>query len=86
MDNVFSEDRLMNSAYLAEDSSTGQSLRPHTLKQYVGQKPVKGSLNSYIQAALSRRDALDHILLYHPGLHRCLRDGAKHPGDQRPRD
>ena len=66
MDNVFSEDRLMNSAYLAEDSSTEQSLRPHTLKEYVGQKAVKDSLNIYIQAALSRRDALDHILLYGP--------------------
>ena len=66
MDNVFSEERLMNSAYLAEDNSTEQSLRPHTLKEYVGQKAVKDSLNIYIQAALSRRDALDHILLYGP--------------------
>ena len=66
MDSFFSEDRLMNSAYLAEDSSTEQSLRPHTLKEYVGQKAVKDSLNIYIQAALSRRDALDHILLYGP--------------------
>ena len=62
----FSKDRLMNSAYLAEDSSTEQTLRPHTLKEYVGQKAVKDSLNIYIQAALSRRDALDHILLYGP--------------------
>ena len=46
MDNVFSEDRLMNSAYLAEDSSTEQSLRPHTLKEYVGQKAVKDSLSN----------------------------------------
>jgi len=71
MDNLFSEDsfskdRLMNSAYLAEDSGTEQTLRPHTLKEYVGQKAVKDSLNIYIQAALSRRDALDHILLYGP--------------------
>ena len=66
MDNFFSEDRLMNSAYMAEDSSTEQTLRPHTLKEYVGQKAVKDSLDIYIQAALSRRDALDHILLYGP--------------------
>jgi Holliday junction DNA helicase RuvB len=71
MDNFFAEDsfpkdRLMNSAYLAEDSSTEQTLRPHTLKEYVGQAAVKDSLNIYIQAALSRHDALDHILLYGP--------------------
>ena len=68
MDNIFEDgkDRLMNSAYLAEDSGTEQTLRPHTLKEYVGQKAVKDSLNIYIQAALSRHDALDHILLYGP--------------------
>ena len=68
MDNIFEDgkDRLMNSAYLAEDSGTEQTLRPHTLKEYVGQKAVKDSMNIYIQAALSRHDALDHILLYGP--------------------
>ena len=66
MDNFFSEDRLMNSAYIAEDGSTEQTLRPHTLKEYVGQQAVKDSMDIYIQAALSRRDALDHMLLYGP--------------------
>ena len=66
LEDSFSNDRLMNSAYLAEDSGTEQTLRPHTLKEYVGQKAVKDSLNIYIQAALSRHDALDHILLYGP--------------------
>jgi len=60
------EDRLMNSAFMAEDSGMEQSLRPHTLREYVGQQAVKDSLNIYIQAALSRRDALDHMLLYGP--------------------
>ena len=60
------EDRLMNSSFLAEDSAVEQSLRPHTLKEYVGQKAVKDSLGIYIEAALSRHDALDHMLLYGP--------------------
>ena len=60
------EDRLMNSTFLAEDSTVEQSLRPHTLKDYVGQKAVKDSLGIYIEAALSRHDALDHMLLYGP--------------------
>ena len=38
------EDRFMNSSFLAEDSAVEQSLRPHTLKEYVGQKAVKDSL------------------------------------------
>ena len=43
-----------------------QTLRPHTLRDYVGQQAVRDSLNIYIQAALSRHDALDHMLLYGP--------------------
>ncbi len=60
------DDRFMNSSFLAEDSAVEQTLRPHTLRDYVGQKAVKDSLEIYIQAALSRHDALDHILLYGP--------------------
>lgn len=60
------EDRLMTGAFTPEDSQVELSLRPHTLRDYVGQKAVKDSLNIYIQAALSRHDALDHMLLYGP--------------------
>ncbi len=60
------DDRLMTGAYMAEDSSVEQTLRPHTLRDYVGQQAVKNSLDIYIKAALSRHDALDHMLLYGP--------------------
>ncbi len=60
------DERLMNGTYLSEDSAVEQTLRPHTLRDYVGQKAVKDSLGIYIQAALSRHDALDHMLLYGP--------------------
>ena len=60
------DDRLMTGARMAEDSSVEQTLRPHTLRDYVGQQAVKNSLDIYIKAALSRHDALDHMLLYGP--------------------
>ncbi len=60
------EERFMNASYQLEDSAVEQSLRPHTLREYIGQNAVKDSLSIYIQAALSRRDALDHMLLYGP--------------------
>ena len=60
------DDRLMTGSYMAEDSSVEQTFRPHTLRDYVGQQAVKNSLDIYIKAALSRRDALDHMLLYGP--------------------
>ena len=59
------EERFMNAAYQSEDV-VEQSRRPHTLRDYIGQKAVKDSLSIYIQAALSRHDALDHMLLYGP--------------------
>ncbi len=60
------DDRLMNGTFLAEDGAVEQTLRPHNLRDYVGQKAVKDSLSIYIEAALSRHDALDHMLLYGP--------------------
>ena len=59
------EERFMAPGYQSEDL-VEQSLRPHTLREYIGQTAVKDSLNIYIQAALSRHDALDHMLLYGP--------------------
>jgi len=58
--------RLMDTAMQPEEGTLEQSLRPHTLRDYVGQKAVKDSLDIYIQAALTRHDALDHMLLYGP--------------------
>lgn len=60
------DDRIMSGGFKKEDDEQEQSLRPHNLREYVGQKAVKDSLSIYIQAALHRRDALDHVLLYGP--------------------
>ncbi len=60
------EERFMNASYQMEDSAVELSLRPHTLREYIGQNAVKDSLSIYIEAALSRHDALDHMLLYGP--------------------
>lgn len=60
------DDRLMMSSYREEDQEVDVSLRPKTLREYVGQDKVKENLSIYIKAALKRRDALDHMLLYGP--------------------
>lgn len=60
------EERLMTGDFQQEDNALENSLRPHTLRDYVGQEPVKDSLNIYIKAALTRHDTLDHMLLYGP--------------------
>lgn len=41
-------------------------LRPVQLEEYVGQKEIKSKLRLFIQAAIERKDALDHVLLSGP--------------------
>ena len=60
------DDRLVMTGMRKEDEDLDASLRPHHLREYIGQEKVKASLQIYISAALKRRDALDHILLYGP--------------------
>jgi Holliday junction DNA helicase RuvB len=42
------------------------SLRPHRLDHYIGQELIKSNLRILLEAALKRREALDHVLLYGP--------------------
>ncbi|WP_317302839.1 Holliday junction branch migration DNA helicase RuvB [Acidaminococcus timonensis] len=42
------------------------SLRPRRLTEYIGQSKVKKNMEVFIQAALKRKEALDHVLLYGP--------------------
>ncbi|HQU85665.1 MAG TPA: Holliday junction branch migration DNA helicase RuvB [Pyrinomonadaceae bacterium] len=42
------------------------SLRPTRLAEYIGQRKVKDNLRVFMKAALKRREALDHILLFGP--------------------
>lgn len=43
-----------------------QSLRPRMLEEYIGQRDLRKNLSVYIEAARTRKEALDHVLLYGP--------------------
>jgi len=51
---------------LPEESVVELSLRPQRLAEFIGQRKVKESLRIYIDAALSRREPLDHTLFFGP--------------------
>jgi Holliday junction DNA helicase RuvB len=51
---------------LADESVVELSLRPQRLGEFIGQKKVKDSLKIYIDAALARREPLDHTLFFGP--------------------
>ncbi len=58
--------RMASPEFSAPDVEIENSLRPKTLDDYIGQSKVKENLNIYMQAALQRGEALDHVLLYGP--------------------
>lgn len=49
-----------------DDFQLEVGLRPRSLKEYIGQEKIKEKLSIYIKAALDRKEALDHVLLYGP--------------------
>lgn len=51
---------------LDEEAQIELSLRPNRLAEYIGQRKVKDNLRVFMKAALSRREALDHVLLTGP--------------------
>ena len=51
---------------LADESVVELSLRPQRLAEFIGQQKVKESLRIYIDAALARREPLDHTLFFGP--------------------
>ena len=55
----------MTKTFLQEDAQEG-SLRPKTLREYIGQEKAKDNLSIFIQAAQKRGEALDHVLLHGP--------------------
>lgn len=60
------EERIISAKMSDEDEMVEYSLRPRTLKEYIGQTRVKENLQVYIEAAKMREEALDHVLLYGP--------------------
>ena len=59
-------ERIVSAAPVEDDSSFELKLRPQKLTEFIGQSKVKENLAVAIEAAKSRGEALDHVLLYGP--------------------
>ena len=59
------EEPIVAKTFLQEDTQE-RSLRPHTLKEYIGQSKAKDNLSIFIEAAKRRTESLDHVLLHGP--------------------
>ncbi|MCX6614750.1 MAG: Holliday junction branch migration DNA helicase RuvB [Acidobacteria bacterium] len=60
------EQRIVSSEAFEEERNFEYSLRPRLLAEFTGQRKVKENLAIAIEAARSRGDALDHVLIYGP--------------------
>lgn len=59
------EEPIVAKTFLQEDVQEG-SLRPKSLREYIGQEKAKENLAIFIAAAQKREEALDHVLLHGP--------------------
>ena len=63
------DNRLVHLEAVEHTENQDFSLRPKQLKEFIGQPQVQKNLFTFISAASTRREPMDHALLFgHPGL------------------
>jgi holliday junction DNA helicase RuvB len=60
------EKDITNTEMAESEELIERGLRPLSLKDFIGQDQLKENLNIFIKAAVDRKSALDHVLLYGP--------------------
>ena len=66
---VFGEGKITDPTPIGRDPVNDNSLRPKSLREYIGQEHLRKSLDVFIRAALKRGEPLDHVLFHgFPGL------------------
>lgn len=63
---MLDEDRLITPQNKIEEGVLEQTLRPAKLEDYIGQPAAREQLDIFIQAAKTRKEALDHVLIFGP--------------------
>lgn len=59
-------DRLISPVGTSEDRVIDKAIRPRCLNDYIGQPRVREQMEIFIPAAKSRKEALDHLLIFGP--------------------
>ena len=65
-DDMFLEGEPLVTTSLTREDENEYSLRPKTLREYIGQEKAKANLEVFIQAGKMRGEPLDHVLLHGP--------------------
>lgn len=59
-------DRLVAGQNIIDEEVVDRAIRPNTLADYIGQKPVSEQMKIFIDAAKARQESLDHVLIFGP--------------------
>lgn len=63
---MIESDRLITAQGSNDEERLDRAIRPKRLKDYVGQKELCLQMEIFIQAAVTRAEALDHVLIFGP--------------------
>ncbi|MBM4207030.1 MAG: Holliday junction branch migration DNA helicase RuvB [Gammaproteobacteria bacterium] len=63
---MLESDRLITAKAQADEERQDRAIRPKRLAEYIGQPELKAQMDIFIQAALGRKQALDHVLIFGP--------------------
>lgn len=63
---MIESDRLISAQGGNDEERLDRAIRPKRLKDYVGQQELRQQMEIFIQAALSRAEPLDHVLIFGP--------------------
>ncbi|WP_150047170.1 Holliday junction branch migration DNA helicase RuvB [Methylomonas sp. GJ1] len=63
---MIESDRLLTAHGVKDEERLDRAIRPKRLKDYVGQRELRQQMEIFIQAAVSRSEALDHVLIFGP--------------------
>jgi Holliday junction DNA helicase RuvB len=63
---MIESDRLITAHAASDEERQDRAIRPKRLQDYVGQVELRQQMEIFIQAAVSRSEALDHVLIFGP--------------------
>ena len=63
---MLESDRLISVQTTVSEEVLDRAIRPLSLDEYIGQDEVRAQMRIFISAAIKRKDALDHVLIFGP--------------------
>lgn len=63
---MIEEDRLVDVHGKSGEESLDRAIRPRRLSEYIGQQELREQMEIFVEAALKRNEALDHVLIFGP--------------------